>query len=85
MDAESFNVGLMQDPGGKLKSLTALFVKILILGLSKVKRNVFWDNVILFRLKFTFLKNTLASFTKADLNPLLLEILDVISNNIIEI
>jgi hypothetical protein len=41
MDAESFNVGLMQYPGGKLNCLTALFVKILMLGLSKVKRNVF--------------------------------------------
>jgi hypothetical protein len=46
-----------------------------MLGLSKVKRNVFWDNVLLFRLKFTFFKNTLASYTKADLSPLLLEIL----------
>lgn len=62
----------MQNPGGKLNWLTALFVKKLMLGLSKVKRNVFWDNGILLKLKFNFLKNPLTSFTKADLIPLLL-------------
>jgi hypothetical protein len=75
----------MQNPGGKLNWLTDLFVKILMLGLSKVKRNVFWDNGILLKLKFNFLKKSFDIIYKSGFDSIIALNFEAIFNNIIEI